>query len=61
MEGCVICSKNGLGDGANLYRINEYGVKAKWACDDHIHLFPRKVPDAEVMALVHTINPPKER
>lgn len=59
MDGCVICQKHPIKDGVNLYRVNEFGVKGKWACDDHIHLFPNKLPDPEVMVLVNTINPPK--
>ncbi len=58
MTQCVICNRNGQGDGANLYRINEYGVKGKWACERHIHLFPKKLPDQELLDLVEAINPP---
>jgi len=57
MLDCVICKRNGRGDGANLFRINEHGVEGKWACDKHIHLFPNKLPNEEIVKLVNAINP----
>ncbi len=59
MLGCVICKRTALADGVSLYRVNEYGIKGKWACGEHIHLFPEKQPDADVMTIVNAINPPE--
>lgn len=40
---CEICGRSVIKDGVSLYRINEYGIKGKWACEAHIHLFPKKL------------------
>ena len=58
MAKCEICSRSALKDGVSLYRINEKGVEGKWACQDHIHLFPKKLAalDPETIELCDLIS-----
>lgn len=47
MNECIICKCKAI-DGNAIFRVNEKGVAGIGACQDHIHLFPNKLPDDEV-------------
>lgn len=50
---CAVCGKGPM-HGVSIFRMNETGGPALWACNEHKDQFDGHVPD-EVMDIVRTI------
>lgn len=48
---CCVCEKSDRG----LFRVNEKGVKAVWACSYHIKHFPDARPDDELLSVINSL------